>query len=304
MDELIERYLNHCQQINSASAHTYDAYSRDLNEFKQFLIMQEISSFEEVDRMIINQFIIYLRDGKHRKHVLQNSSITRKLSTLRSFYNYLQQVIGVPSNPMNYVKSFKSAKKIPEFLFFHEIETLLSSFQESNPLEHRDSVMFEFMYACGLRVSEVISLQVSDVNLDEGFVFIRESKGNKDRYVPFYPSLSIRIKEYKTQSRSKLLGKETHDYLFVNQKGKQLTSRGVQYRLDIAGAKSGLKMKLHPHMLRHSFATHLLDNGADLRVVQELLGHASLSTTQIYTHVSQEKLKKVYEEAHPRSHIQ
>ncbi len=301
MDLLIERFLTYCQQINSASIHTYDAYSRDLNEFKDFLESQEIKRFEDVDRIVVNHYIIYLRDEKQRKCMLQNSSISRKISTLRSFYKYLQRVIGFSVNPMIYVKSFKVNKKIPEFLFFHEIETLLSSFEVINPLEQRDLVMFELMYACGLRVSEVIHLQLGDVDIKAGIVFIRESKGNKDRYVPFYPSIAKRIQRYALETRPKLLGAQTHQNMFVNQRGLCLTSRGVQYRLDVAGTKSGLQMKLHPHMLRHSFATHLLDNGADLRVVQELLGHASLSTTQIYTHVSQEKLKKVYEESHPRS---
>ncbi len=231
--------------------------------------------------------------------MLKDTSISRKISTLRSFFKYLQRTYGISNDPLLGVKSFKQKRKIPDFLFYDEIVLLLDSLGDSD-LQYRDRVMFELMYACGLRVSELCDLKVSDINLADNYIYVREAKGAKSRYVPFYDDLTLKISSYLTRVRLNLTT-SNNEYLFVNNKGDKLTSRGVQYRLDLAAKNAGISMKVHPHMLRHSFATHLLDNGADLRIVQELLGHTSLSTTQIYTHVSQEKLKEVYYNAHPRN---
>ena len=230
---------------------------------------------------------------------LKNSTIARKLSSLRSFYRYLNEYVGIQNNPFLYFKAPKKAKRIPEFLFYDEMETFLSSFDLSKPEELRDRAMFELMYACGMRVSEISSLRIRDIDFIEQIVRIT-GKGDKQRIVPFYDTAKQLLKSYLHTVRG-LWCDGSHDYVFVNQRGKQMTSRGIQYRLDIAGKKTDLQVHLHPHMFRHSFATHLLDNGADLRVVQELLGHSSLSTTQIYVHVSQERLKQTYLNAHPRA---
>lgn len=299
MEQLIERYLQFVQQTNSGSKHTFDAYTRDLNEFHNFLSAQGIANFNDVDRIVVNDFIIYLREKEHQGKALKSATIARKISTLRSFYRYLNEYIGLLHNPFLSVKSPKTGKKIPEFLFEHEIDYFLDSF-DLNTLEgYRNRVLFETMYACGLRLSEVTSLGVDAIDFDEDILRVL-GKGNKERIIPFYASLHELLKHYLTFIRPQWVS-DNNPYVFVNQRGKPLTTRGIQYILNKAVESSDLMTHVHPHMFRHSFATHLLDHGADLRVVQELLGHSSLSTTQIYVHVTQERLKNVYEHSHPRS---
>lgn len=299
METYVERFLKYLNDINSGSKHTYDAYERDIKEFISFLTSQNVSSLEDVDRILIMGYVTYLRNKAGTMGTLKNSTIARKLSSLRSFYRYLNEYVGIQNNPFLYFKAPKKAKRIPEFLFYDEMETFLSSFDLSKPEDLRDRAMFELMYACGMRVSEISSLRIRDIDFIEQIVRIT-GKGDKQRIVPFYDTAKQLLKSYLHTVRG-LWCDGSHDYVFVNQRGKQMTSRGIQYRLDIAGKKTDLQVHLHPHMFRHSFATHLLDNGADLRVVQELLGHSSLSTTQIYVHVSQERLKQTYLNAHPRA---
>lgn len=299
MESKVKAFLKYQESMHGASIHTQDAYSRDINEFIRYLKQEAITSFEEVDRFCVNNYIAHISyDFKNNKE-LKSSSIARKLSALRSFYRYLNTYEGVENAPFLYIKTPKKDKNIPEFLFIDELETFLESFDETDDAQLRDRAMFELMYASGLRLSEVVNLKLSDIDFDQRILHIL-GKGNKERIVPFYELAKTKLLKYLNQVRNKWM-KEQHDYVFINQKGKQLTSRGIQYRMNEASKKTLLMVHLHPHMLRHSFATHLLDAGADLRLVQELLGHASLSTTQIYVHVSMNRLKSVYENAHPRA---
>lgn len=302
MQELVERFLQFIQQTNTGSAATLDAYTRDIDEFVAFLHEQAVPSFDEVDRIVVNQFIIYLRHKTTMKGPLKNTTIARKLSTLRSMYRYFNEYIGIVNNPFVYVKSPKQTKKIPEFLFYNEMETFLESFDLDSEDGLRNRALFELMYACGLRVSEACQLRVEDIDFQEGFLKII-GKGDKQRIVPFYPEVGDLVQRYLNVVRPQWVSDLKNSFVFVNQRGKAITPRGVQYILDKEVLRCGLHIHVHPHMFRHSFATHLLDNGADLRVVQELLGHSSLSTTQIYVHVTQERLKTVYEQAHPRSSL-
>ena len=176
---------------------------------------------------------------------------------------------------------------------------LLDVFDLENPIELRNRCILETMYACGLRVSEATSLKMSNVNLDENYLTVI-GKGDKERMIPFYKRCSNLLKKYKNESRP-IFVKEENDILFLSNRGKGISNRSVQLMLQDAANKAGIKNNVHPHMLRHSFATHLLDNGADLRMVQELLGHENLSTTQIYTHITVDRLKKAVKKAHPRS---
>ncbi|MFV0381873.1 MAG: tyrosine recombinase XerC [Breznakia sp.] len=298
----MEKFLLYVYQKNSGSTHTLDAYRRDIQEFINFVESEGVSSYEAVDRIVVHNYIVMLRNRFSSTGHLTNNSISRKLSSLRSFYHYLNEQSLLTHNPFSYVKSPKREKRIPEFLFYDEVETLLDTIDMSNDEGVRNRTMLELMYACGLRVSEVVSLNIENIDFHEQIVNIT-GKGDKQRLVPFYDDMKDLLLQYLT-IRPKWVCKEKHNVLFVNKRGDKLTSRGVQYILDKVAMKSGLLMKVHPHMLRHSFATHLLDNGADLRIVQELLGHTSLSTTQIYVHVTQEHLKKTYEHAHPRAHSQ
>lgn len=296
----VENYLRFVNSTNTGSKHTLDAYSRDVCEFIQFLNAESITHLNDVDRFVVNNYIMHLREKMTRNGMLKNTTIARKLSTLRSFYRYLNQYSDVSNNPFIYIKTPKKAKKIPEFLFYHEMETLLDSFDINKKEDVRNRLMVEVMYACGLRLSELCNLKMEDISFADDFIRII-GKGDKERIVPFYPSLEKNIKYYVKAVRSLWVKDLDNPYVFVNQRGDKITPRGVQYILDKAVINAGLDIHVHPHMLRHTFATHLLDNGVDLRVVQELLGHASLSTTQIYTHVSQERMKAVYESAHPRA---
>ena len=302
MESYLDRFLMHIQTTRSGSQHTMDAYHRDIVEFLSFLEEENIHSLADVDRIVVMNYVTTLRhkEGMNRT-LMKNSTIARKLSALRSYYRYLNEYIGIQVNPFLYFKAPKQARKIPEFLFYDEIDTLLASFDLSKPVYVRDRALFELMYACGLRVSEVVELTIQDIDFNDQFVRVL-GKGQKERIVPFYDICKERLCDYLENVRGKWCRDDQNNYVFVNQRGNKLTTRGVQYRLEQALKTCDLDIHVHPHMFRHSFATHLLDNGADLRVVQELLGHASLSTTQIYTHVSQAKIKDAYNNAHPRAH--
>lgn len=205
------------------------------------------------------------------------------------------------ANPFVLVKLGSVRRQVPEFLFYDELDALFDSIDIETAAGLRDRAMFELIYACGLRVSEAAALKISDLDFSECIVHIL-GKGNKERVVPFHDVAKEFLLRYLREVRP-LWCADDHAFVFVNQHGRPLTSRGIQYILDQTVKKSGLMLRVHPHMLRHSFATHMLDNGADLRLVQELLGHASLSTTQIYTHVTRERLKNAYNSAFPRAKV-
>lgn len=297
MDEQVTAFLTYIHQKHTGSQHTLDAYKRDIQSFISFLHEEHIESFEEVDRIILMNYIASLHE--QYEHELSNTTIARKLSALRSFYRYLIRYENVEKNPFLYFKAPKQARKIPEFLFYDEMDTFLSSFDLHDDAQLRDRAMFELMYASGLRVSELTQLTLKDIDFTNQIVRIH-GKGDKERLVPFYDVAGEMVQRYIKEVRCKWC-KQDHDIVFVNQKGTKLTSRGIQYRMQRQEQQLQLPMHLHPHMFRHSFATHLLDNGADLRIVQELLGHASLSTTQIYVHISKDRLKQSYLSAHPRA---
>lgn len=300
MERQKKRFLAYIDQLNTGSMHTQDAYERDIDDFMVFLNKEQIITFEEVDRNVVMNYIADLRSRMTTNGMMKNTSIARKLSSLRSFYRYLNEFIGLQGNPFMYLKNPKTPRKIPEFLFYDEMDAFLASCRIEEPVGLRNRAMFELMYACGLRVSEVISLMLHDIDFQDQILRVN-GKGDKQRIVPFYNEAGVHLRAYLRDVRIPWMGKEDHSLVFINQRGKGLTTRGVQYIMQKQADEIAMTMHIHPHMFRHSFATHLLDNGADLRIVQELLGHASLSTTQIYVHVSQERLKHVYEDAHPRA---
>lgn len=300
MEELLERFLHYIMQVNSGSVHTFDAYQRDIQEFYAFIKAEGINDVNDVDRSIVMNYISHLRASNGNTTRIKNTTIARKLSSLRSFYRYLNEYVGVVNNPFLYFASPRQGKRIPEFLFYDEMDAFLASFDLACEDGIRNRALFEMMYACGLRVSEAVNVQLGDIDVHEQILRIH-GKGDKQRLVPFYDIAKQRLQQYIQEVRPIWTKNQKHTYVFVNQRGKKLTTRGVQYLMERAASQCNLHVHIHPHMFRHSFATHLLDNGADLRSVQELLGHASLSTTQIYVHVSQDRLKKVYEAAHPRA---
>ena len=283
----------------SGSPATADSYGRDLERFAAYLAEKKITDFGQVDKAVMFDYVTLLRSGKITRGKISDSSFSRMLSTLRSFYHYLIRYKGVKVNPTRGLRAPKLNRTIPEFLTFDQMMTLFDSFDLNDPAALRNRVILETMYACGLRVSEVCSLTLAELDLNERILTVT-GKGDKQRIVPFYKRLRTLLTRYLRDSRALYL-KEEHGFVFVSQRGAPITPRAVQLILAQAGQDAGLNQPLHPHMLRHSFATHLLDNGVDLRTVQELLGHSSLSTTQIYTHVTVDRLKQSVDAAHPHS---
>ena len=299
MEELIEDFILFIHRRGSGSEATADSYRRDLLRFTEYLKEREIDSFGQVDKNIMLDYITLLRSGKITRSKISDTSFGRMLSTYRSFYHYLNRYRQIKVNPTKGLKAPKVGRSIPEFLTFDQMMTLLDSFDLNDPVQLRDRVIIETIYACGLRVSELCSLTLQDLDLEERIVTVI-GKGDKQRIVPFYNRLKNLLIRYLGEYRDVHV-KPEQQALFISQRGTKLTCRAVQMILNKAQVNSGLSQGLHPHMLRHSFATHLLDNGVDLRTVQELLGHSSLSTTQIYTHVTADRLKKTVDEAHPHS---
>ena len=294
---LFSDYLTHEKQY---SPETIKAYMADLDNFQAFM---KDAGIAQLDQVAYRDIRIYL--GNLQRDGLSRKSISRHLSSLRSAYNLLLDRELVSENPFNYVKTAKTGLKLPDFFYESEIQSLFDSVQGSDPIALRNRALLEFLYGTGARVSEVRDLAINQVDLTADMVLLR-GKGNKDRYVPIGSFCHDALVDYLENGRSQLMAKghyedNEHVFLFVNYKGEQLTSQGIAYILDQIVKNSATTLSIHPHKLRHSFATHLLNNGADIRTVQELLGHASLSTTQIYTHLSKEKLRDNYLQFHPHA---
>ena len=298
-DETVERFLSHIRISRTGSKDTEDAYRRDIERFVGYLEDEKIKSFEKVDQLVISDYVMKLRSGAFGSKPLSNASYARNLSSLRSFYRYLNKYVVVENNPVRTFKGSAPRRKLPEFLTFDQMETLLNSFDLSKPVDLRDRCIIEVMYACGLRVSECAGLQVSKIRLPERYLTV-VGKESKERMIPFYNRCAKLIERYLKEARPQF-AKERTDILFLNQKGRPMTTRSIQSICEKRAIEAGLPVHVHPHMIRHSFATHILDNGADLRVVQELLGHENLSTTQIYTHVTSDRLRQAVDKAHPHA---
>ncbi len=273
---------------------TIKNYEIDLNQFHNFLETNNLN-YLKLTKDNIRSYLKYLDDLKYK-----NSSISRHLSALRSFYAYLVNQNIIKNNIFKTISSPKKEKKLPSFLQYSELESMLNVWNEENPLEIRNRLIIETLYDTGLRVSELVNIKLNDFDFSKREIRIL-GKGRKERIVYFGEYEIDSLNKYLKESRPFLLKNKQNNYLFLNHLGNKLTDRGVRLIIDNTIKKASLKHKISPHTLRHTFATHLLNEGADLKSVQELLGHASLSTTQIYTHVSNERLKSVYLHAHPRS---
>ena len=293
MQQVFNKYINYLEAERNASPYTVRNYTTDLLGFFQFLRDKKIDSLKEVDRHTLRDYLSQLMEQGFVK-----ASIARKLSAVRSFYRYLQREEIISTSPVAATSSPKLDRRLPSFLALEEMVRLLEAPDLSTPQGQRDRALMELLYASGLRVSELVSLNLGRVNLDTNEIRVW-GKGAKERVVLMGKPAARTLSAYLSQSRPKLLGKKRSDALFLNRYGGRLVARRVQRILGKYANIAGINKRVYPHMLRHTFATHLLDGGADLRVVQELLGHASLSSTQIYTHVSKSQAKKVYLSAHP-----
>ena len=299
MYKTLDNFIAYFNTKRSGSSASADAYYRDIARFIEYLERNKIKSFEDVGKIEAMDYIADLRSGKITKGKISNSTYSRNLSALRSFYRYLMETHIVTHNSFSLFKKVHVEKHLPDVLTFNQVEQILDSFDLNKPLDIRNRCIIETIYACGLRISEACNLLIEKIDTKEMLIYVI-GKGNKERMVPYYPRLNELFNLYIEKFRN-LYAKDTCPYLFVSSRGDKVSPRSVQLLLEDVQTKTGIPVNLHPHMLRHSFATHLLDNGADLRTVQELLGHENLSTTQLYTHLTYDRLRKTVDEAHPHS---
>lgn len=291
-----KEFMDYLKYQKHYSVLTIAAYERNINEFIDYLKRENITSFQDVQYPLIRGYLTALFQKK-----ISKSTINNKISTLRSFYRFLVKQELVDDNPMVLVENMKMPQRNPDFLFPEEMMELLDSIDVQSHLGIRNKAMLELMYASGLRCSEVVGLTLDCIDFSRQILLVH-GKGNKDRYVPFHDYAAQWLKTYILEVRNELIAKtEGTQYVFVNKNGKMMTNRGVEDIVDRVAKNYDSTKKIHPHTFRHSFATHLLNAGADLRTVQELLGHENLSTTQIYTHITKEHLRDVYLKAHPRN---
>jgi integrase/recombinase XerD len=291
----ISSFLTHIRVEKGLASNTVSAYHRDLAKFSEFAQKRK-TSLEAVRRDDLVDFLA----GLYRQK-LESKSVARHLVSLRNFFRFAQIQELIRADPSVNLESPKIRRSLPGYLRLDEVERLLEQPDAKTPLGVRDRAMLEILYSAGLRVSELIGLRVSDLDTKVGCVRCI-GKGDKERIVPVGKKALGMVEKYLRDSRPKLLGKVTGTpTLFVNRRGRPLSRVGVWKILSAYGRRAGLRIALTPHMLRHSFATHLLERGADLRSVQLMLGHADISTTQIYTHVVEERLKQVYKAHHPRA---
>jgi len=303
MQEILKQYINYLEAERNASPYTVRNYSNDLignykrgseKGFFQFLKMRKIDSIDKVDKHVLRDYLAYLIEQGIAK-----GSITRKLSAIRSFYRYLVREGILNHNPIEHASSPRRERRLPSFLTVDETVRLLKAPNLETPQGLRDRCLMEFIYAAGLRVSELAGLNLEQVNLDTGEIRVL-GKGSKERMVLIGEPAVRALSDYLDKGRPILqTGTGIENAIFLNNEGSRLSERMVQKILNKYARLAGIDKRVHPHLLRHTFATHMLDGGADLRVVQELLGHSNLATTQIYTHVTQSRARKVYLAAHP-----
>lgn len=296
-NRIINEYLDYLKYQKNYSSLTIESYKRDIDEFVTYFMSEGFETFNDIKYQFIRGYLIQL----HEKE-LSTVTINHKLTSLRSFYRYLQREEYVNDNPFLLMKSLKTQQKNPDVLYIDEMIDLLDSIDVTTALGRRNKAMLELMYASGLRCSEVVSLTLKQIDFKSQIILVH-GKGNKDRYVPFHDYVAELLYDYIGTDRKELMlvHHQEHDFVFVNKNGGKLTNRGVENVVNRVVQNYDPTKNIHPHTFRHSFATHLLQRGVDLRTVQELLGHENLSTTQVYTHITQQYLKDVYDESHPRN---
>jgi integrase/recombinase XerD len=291
---LLDQFLHYLTVEKGLAKKTLEAYSHDLNRFLDYLQEKRIEDVLGATKLDVRAFLLTLRVRK-----LSNKTIVRNLVAIRTFFRFLTQEGKLESNPVEDLESPQLAKTLPEILSLREVEELLEAPKPQTPLGIRDRSMLEMLYATGMRVSELVSLQMNQLNLEGGYVLLF-GKGSKERAVPLGAEAIKRVSDYLKGARQILLKGKESPFLFLNRSGRKMSRQVFWKKIKTYGRRAGIRKKITPHLLRHSFASHLLARGADLRSVQMLLGHADISTTQIYTHVTGERLKQVHKRHHPR----
>lgn len=291
------KFIEYLNIERNASQYTVKFYSADLILFFEFLNNENITQIENVNQQEVRLFLTILYDRQ-----LSRSSVSRIISTLRSFYLFLERENIVTSNPFSQITLPKQKRSIPNFFYEEELNELFSVCDLDTPLGQRNQAILEVLYGTGIRVSECQSLSLNNIDFYLNTILVL-GKGKKERYIPFGQHARIALETYINGGRNKLLERSNDEtnIVFLNARGTPLTTRGIRYVLEKIVKDASLTLDIHPHKLRHTFATHLLNEGADLRTVQELLGHENLSTTQIYTHVTKDRLRSIYMDSHPRA---
>lgn len=297
MTDHLQDFLHYLVVERGLARNTIISYRRDLERYLQYVKeVESISKINDVTRVHIIHFLALLKEENK-----SSRTIARHVSSIRAFHQFLLRDQAVDNDPSVLIETPKMERNLPRVLSLEEVETLLESPKKNDEFGLRDKAMLELLYATGIRVSELIGLQIGDVHLTMGFVRCI-GKGNKERIIPIGQTALTAVEKYLQNGRPRLVSKKHRDNaLFLNHHGRQLTRQGFWKILKAIARDAGIQKDLTPHTLRHSFATHLLENGADLRAVQEMLGHADISTTQIYTHVTKTRLKDVYSKFHPRA---
>lgn len=294
MEFCIEQFLKYIKEQKKYSMNTVIGYQNDLELFVLFLKENHISNLKKCNYELLRSYLLYLHN-----HSYQNKTICRHISTLRSFFKYLKSKQIILENPMLLIHNPKLEKKLPNFLYYQDLEKILNLPKNDTILGIRDRLLLELLYSTGVRVGELVAIKLEDLRMDEQKIYIK-GKGNKERIVLYGNVCKEKLEQY-LKIRAELISKKQTNYLLLNSKGNPLTVQGVRYIMNKIVQKGALSLHIHPHMLRHTFATHLLNGGADLKTVQELLGHENLETTGIYTHVSKEQLRSSYLKHHPRA---
>ncbi len=293
MEHTIQEFINYLHNEKKTSYNTEISYQRDLKKLEEFLTMQGISDVSQINDTLLNSYIFYLE----REHFAA-SSISRNVASVRAFFRYLVKKDKIQSDPSEELKPPKVEKKTPEILSVEEVDLLLKQPNDNTPKGIRDRAMLELLYATGMRVSELIHLKLEDVNLQLGYVTC--SDGSKERIIPFGSVCRRTLQRYLVEARGRFVGDKEEEVLFTNCSGRMMSRQGFWKVLKVYAQSAGITRDITPHTLRHSFAAHLLQNGADIKSVQEMLGHSDISSTQMYLNLSVNKMRDVYMNAHPR----
>jgi len=294
MNQLLDQFLHYLVVEKGLSRNTIEAYSHGLNRFLDHLRKKGIREWAKVSKFEVRAFLLFLK-----RQGLSTKSVVRNLVAIRTFFKFLIQEGLLEFNPVEELESPKVAKTLPKILSLKEVEQLLEQPNPQTPLGTRDRAMLELLYATGMRVSELTQLPTHQINLEGGYVLVY-GKGSKERIVPLGKEAMKWVDLYLRTAREKLAKGRESPTLFINRSGKGMSRQRFWKSLKTYGQRAGIRKRITPHLLRHSFASHLLERGADLRSVQMMLGHVDISTTQIYTHVTGERLKKVHQRYHPR----
>lgn len=294
MEKHLDKFLQYLIYEKKYSEHTIKNYERDLDYFLLFLNDKKISNIKNVTYQIIREYLIHLHNHNYSK-----KTICRYITSLRTFFKYLYNEGIIDSNVTTLISNPKLDKKLPNYLYPNDLEKLLNSPTTDNVLGIRDSLILELLYSTGIRVSELIDIKVKNINFNEKRIKIL-GKGNKERYVLYGNVCEQKLNKYLKESRN-IFNKNNSEFLILNKNGQKITPRFIQKLMKKYQKLAGITVNVTPHTLRHTFATHLLEGGADLKSVQELMGHESLSSTQVYTHITSERLRSVYLKTHPRA---